>query len=88
MTISTSQPQATVSKVNPRIIDLTDSIPDVTSNLIVDSEHYQLPPDIFENALYEALNDLIDDFAQNPNRYLKPKHYARIDAVAHEYINS
>jgi len=61
MTVSTSNSQATVSKVNPRIINLTDSIPDVTSNLIVDSEHYQLPSDIFEDTLYEALNDLIDE---------------------------
>ena len=46
----------------PHIIDLTDSLPDITANIIHDSEHYQLPSDIFEDLVFQALNDLIDDF--------------------------
>lgn len=71
-----------------RIINLTEAIPDITSNLIVDSEHYQLPSDLFEDVLFEALNDLIDKFSLNPNLYLEPKHYHKLDAIAEEYLNS
>ena len=53
-----------------RIIDLTDSIPDITANLIDDSQHYQLPSELFEDAVFQALNDLIDDFANDPDKYL------------------
>ncbi len=79
--------QTTASiQTSQRIIDLTDSIPDITANLIHDSEHYQLPSDIFENAVLEAINDLIDDFADCPDRYLKPKHKQQIDKIAAEYL--
>jgi len=80
MTFSTDQ--------SNRIIDLTECIPDITTNLIVDSEHYQLPSDLFEEALLKALNDLIDDFARNPNQYLKPQHLTEIDRIAGEYQDS
>ena len=81
MTLSIDRTQTT-----QRIIDLTDSIPDITANLIHDSEHYQLPSDIFENAVLEAINDLIDDFADCPGRYLKPKHKQQIDQIAADYL--
>ena len=83
MTLSISRTKATT-----RIIDLTDSLPDITANLMVDSEHDQLPSDIFEDALFSALNDLIDNFAMNPNQYLKPHHQSAIERVADDYLNS
>ena len=71
-----------------RIIDLTDALPDITSNLVVDSQHYNLPPSLFEDLMFEALNDLVDKFALNPNHYLEPKHYEKMTAIAAEYLNS
>ena len=70
-----------------RIIDLTDSIPDITANLIHDSQHHQLPSELFENAVFEALNDLIDDFASDPDKYLKPHHQTLLDRTAELYLN-
>ena len=70
-----------------RIIDLTDSIPDITANLIDDSQHYQLPSELFEDAVFQALNDLIDDFANDPDKYLKPHHQTLIDRTAEQYLN-
>ena len=64
------------------------AIPDITANIIYDSEHFQLPSDIFENAVYEALNDLIDDFAENPQKYLKASHESKIDHIANNYLAS
>ena len=70
-----------------RIIDLTDSIPDITANLIHDSQHHQLPSELFENAVFKALNDLIDDFASDPDQYLKPHHQTLLDRTAERYLN-
>lgn len=70
------------------IIDLTDSLPDITANIVNDSEHYQLPSDIFEDAVFTAINELIDDFALDPDSYLKPKHQRQFEQIAHEYLNS
>ncbi|MEL6928202.1 MAG: hypothetical protein AAFO95_06185 [Cyanobacteria bacterium J06600_6] len=88
MTTSKTQTQTAADKVTPRIINVTESIPDITANLVVDSEHYQLPSYLFEGVLFEALNDLIDRFAQNPNQYLEPHHYQKIDRIAEEYLQS
>ena len=85
MTLSTSS-QVSTPKIP--IIDLTDSITDITANLIHDSEHHQLPSDIFEKLVFQALNDLIDEFAQNPARYLKPHHQSEIDRIAEQYLES
>jgi hypothetical protein len=72
-----------------RVINVTDCIPDITANLIAASpDHYDLPPDIFESLVFEALNDLIDDFALNPHKYIQPCHETAIDSIAHQYLNS
>ena len=83
MTLSPAQIKAT-----SRVIDLNDSIPDITANYIHDSEHFQLPSDIFESLIFQAINDLIDEFAQHPEQYLKSHHQTAIDCIAHQYLNS
>ena len=69
-------------------IDLSDAIADITANIIHNSEHFQLPSEIFEKAVIRAINDLVDDFAINPNKYLKRKHLKQINEIAHHYLNS
>ena len=86
--MTTSKTQTAADKVTPRIINVTECIPDITANLVVDSEHYLLPPYLFEGVLFEALNDLIDRFAQNPNQYLEPRHHQKIDRIAQDYLQS
>jgi hypothetical protein len=44
--------------------------------------------DAFEDLVFQALNDLIDNFAQEPNKYLQPHHQDVIDRIANEYVNS
>ena len=73
MTLSIAQTQ-----VISRIIDLTDSLPDLTANIIEDSEHHQLPSNLFEDAILEAINDLVDDFAINPDKHFEPKHMSKV----------
>lgn len=51
-----------------RVIDVTDCIPDITANLISTSQkHSNLPTDLFENLVFQALNDLVDDFGREAN---------------------
>lgn len=57
-----------IAQTNPRIIDVSDNLPDITANVVHDSEHHQLPSDIFEDVIFDALNDLVDDFAANPDK--------------------
>ncbi len=78
---------ASNTKVKP-VIDLSDSLADITANIIHDSEHFQLPSEIFESIILKAINDLVDDFAINPDKYLKPQHQRKIDEIAREYLNS
>lgn len=68
-------------------LDLSDSVPDITANLIHDSRFNQLPSDIFEPVIFQALNDLVDDFALHPDKYIKPKHRSQIDAIARDYLD-
>ena len=76
------------SPVSNYSIDLNDCLEDITTNIIHDSEHFLLPSDIFEDAVFEAVNDLIDEFAQAPDRFLTSRHTQRLDDIAHAYLNS
>jgi two-component SAPR family response regulator len=67
-------------------IDLSEAIPDITNNVIHDSRFNQLPSDIFEQVIFQALNDLIDDFAQNTDKYWSAEHRSQIESIAHDYL--
>lgn len=84
-----SQVKDLLNPSSPYSIDVSECIGDITSNHIANStEHYQLPAHIFENAVFEALNDLVDDFAQDPDRFLNNRHTQQIDSIAQDYLNS
>ena len=77
------------SSENDFIINAGEFLDDVTANYIFDSpDYYNLPSDIFERTLFDALNGLIDDFATNTHRYIKPQHLDEIDRIAIEYLYS
>ena len=77
-----------MSKSTSDIIDLTDSVSDIAANLIHNSEYNQLPSDIFESLVFQVINELVDDFATNPDKYLKPHHQTQIEFIARDYLNS
>ena len=83
MTITTDKARKLTYAIN-----LNDCLPDITANIVHDSEFSQLPSDIFEEAVLGAINDLIDDFADCPDRYLKPRHLSQFELIAHQYLNS
>lgn len=76
------------TKVTPRQIDLTDSVPDIAANLIYGGQYHQLPSDIFEAFVIELINDFIDDLASDPQKYLQPHHETELDRIAQDYLNS
>jgi hypothetical protein len=67
-------------------IDLSEAIPDITANIIHDSRFNQLPSDIFEPVILKALNDLIDNFAQIPDKYIQREHQSDIESIAIDYL--
>ena len=71
-----------------RIINVTDCIPDIAYNYIHDSDHYQIPSEIFEDLILKALNELVDDFANDLAKYLKPEHETAIDQIAQDYLDN
>lgn len=84
-----SQVKDLMNLSNDYSIDVSECLEDITANYIANStEHYQLPADIFKNTVFEALNDLVDDFAQDPDRFLNNRHTEQIDSIAHAYLNS
>lgn len=68
-------------------IDLCDAIPDMAANLIHNSSFHNLPPDIFEQLVFEALEELIERFSIDPKCYLLPKHQEKIDQIAYDYLD-
>lgn len=76
------------SKSTSNIVDLTDSVPDIAANLIYGSQYHHLPSDIFEALIVQLINDLIDDLASDPQKYLEPHHETQIDLIAQDYLNS
>lgn len=84
MTLSLSQLPETTSN----IIDLSNAVTDIAANLIYNSQYHDLPSDIFEELVIRIANDLIDDFASDPQKYLQPHHKAELDRIARDYLNS
>lgn len=78
----------TTTTAEVHVIDVSESLSDITANIIHKSEYSLLPSDIFEDLVFTAINELVDDFAHNPHNYLKPHHEEEIDRIAHHYLNS
>ncbi|BAZ47060.1 hypothetical protein NIES4102_42210 (plasmid) [Chondrocystis sp. NIES-4102] len=68
-------------------IDLCDAIPDIAANLIYQSEFNNFPPDIFEQLVFEILEELIERFSSDPKDYLLPKHQEKIEQIAYDYLD-
>lgn len=61
-------------------LDLKDCITDCADNLIFDDEKYDhLPKTVLESFVLEAIESLIDDFCEDPQKYIKSNLQARID---------
>ena len=70
-------------------IDLDFCIDDIAENYIYQEEEYQqIPIKEIKEILFEGINDLIDDFAENPNKYLNHELSQRLIKLAAEHQES
>ena len=70
-------------------LNLCDCIQDTADNFVYESSKYcDIPADIFELSLFQALEELIEDFSTNTSNYLKFNHLEHIERTALDYRHS
>ncbi len=67
-------------------INLNDCIDDIADNLVYRTEFDDIPTDIYIPVVFELINDIIDDIATAPDKFVKPKHLKLIEQAYQEYL--
>ena len=58
-------------KTDQYTISLEDCLEDIAENFIyAESEYSDVPPFVLIPLMFEAVNDLIDEFSNNPEKYI------------------
>jgi hypothetical protein len=74
-------------KTNQYTISLSDCLEDIASNFIyAESEYSHVPSFVLVPLMFEAINDLIDEFSTNPEKYISNTLRQKIDEVVAEYL--
>lgn len=50
------------------------------------SKYSQVPPFVLVPLMFEAINDLIDEFSTNPEKYIGDRLREKIDETVNEYL--
>ncbi len=73
--------------INQYTISLSDCLEDIAENFIyVESEYSDVPPFVLVPIMFEAVNDLIDEFSTNPEKYISNTLRQKIDETVNEYL--
>jgi hypothetical protein len=76
-------------KTNQYTISLSDCLEDIASNFIyTESEYSDVPPFVLIPIMFEAINDLIDEFSNDPEKYISDRLREKIDEVVAEYLTA
>ena len=68
-------------------ISLTDCLEDIAENFIyAESEYSHVPPFVLIPIMFEAVNDLIDEFSTNPEKYINHSLRQKLDETVSEYL--
>ncbi len=68
-------------------ISLDDCLEDIASNFIyAESEYSHVPPFVLIPLMFEAVNDLIDEFSNSPEKYINNALRQKIDETVNEYL--
>jgi hypothetical protein len=68
-------------------ISLSDCLEDIAENFIyAESEYSHVPSFVLVPLMFEAVNDLIDEFSTNPEKYISNALRQKIDEVVAEYL--
>ena len=72
---------------NSYTISLDDCLEDIASNFIyAESEYSDVPPFVLIPLMFEAINDLIDEFSNSPEKYINKSLRQKIDETVNEYL--
>lgn len=73
--------------INQYTISLSDCLEDIAENFIyAESEYSQVPPFVLVPIMFEAVNDLIDEFSSSPEKYISDRLREKLDEVVSEYL--
>ncbi len=68
-------------------ISLSDCLEDIAENFIyAESEYSHVPSFVLVPLMFEAINDLIDEFSTNPEKYISDRLRQKIDEAVSEYL--
>jgi hypothetical protein len=74
-------------KTNQYTISLSDCLEDIAENFIyAESEYSHVPSFVLVPIMFEAVNDLIDEFSTNPEKYISDRLRKKIDEAVSEYL--
>jgi hypothetical protein len=73
--------------INQYTISLSDCLEDIAENFIyAESEYSQVPSFVLVPIMFEAVNDLIDEFSSSPKKYISDRLKEKIDETVSEYL--
>jgi hypothetical protein len=74
-------------KTDQYTISLSDCLEDIAENFIyAESEYSQVPSFVLVPFMFEAVNDLIDEFSTTPEKYISDRLRKKIDEAVSEYL--
>ncbi len=74
-------------KTDRYTISLSDCLEDIAENFIyAESEYSHIPSFVLVPLMFEAINDLIDEFSTNPEKYVSNSLRQKIDETVNEYL--
>ena len=74
-------------KTDRYTISLSNCLEDIAENFIyAESEYSRVPPFVLVPLMFEAVNDLIDEFSNNPEKYISDRLRQKIDEAYREYL--
>ncbi len=76
-------------KTNQYTISLSDCLEDIAENFIyAESEYSHVPPFVLVPIMFEAVNDLIDEFSSNPEKYISDRLREKLDETEERVSSS
>jgi hypothetical protein len=73
--------------INQYTISLSDCLEDIAENFIyAESEYSQVPSFVLVPIMFEAVNDLIDEFSSSPEKYISDRLRQKLDETVSEYL--
>ncbi len=72
---------------NKYTICLDECLPDIAENFIyAESDYNHIPPFVLVPIMFEAINEWIEEFSDNPEKYIFSRLREKIDEAVVEYL--